>query len=289
MLDELRHALEGVLDARVVSTRRLGGGDINEAFAVRLDAGAEVFVKTNAHADPRMFDREARGLRWLAEAEALRVPRVVAVSDPAAGGPSFLVLELVATRSRCADYDARLGQGLARLHRSGADGFGLSHDNFIGDLPQDNTPCETWPTFYVSRRLEPQLRRAIDSRRAPAEWVARFDRLFARMDRLTGPQEPPARLHGDLWGGNVHVDDQGAPCLIDPAVYGGHREIDLAMLRLFGSPRADFWKAYDEVYPLGPDASARVGLYQLYPLLVHVNLFGGSYGAAVEATLDGYV
>lgn len=288
MRDDLRSALEQVLDARVVSTRQVGGGDINDAFAVRLDGGREVFVKTHARADPRMFDCEARGLAWLADAAALRVPEVIAVSDPATRGPAFLVLELLTPGPRGGDYEVRLGRGLAGVHRAGAESFGLSYDNFIADLPQDNTPGDSWPAFYVTRRLEPQVRRAIDSGHAAQAWVGRFERLFARMPEIAGPLEPPARLHGDLWSGNLHVDERGEPVLIDPAVYGGHREVDLAMLRLFGSPGPDFWHAYDEVYPRECDESERVGLYQLYPLLVHVNLFGGSYVAAVDATLNRY-
>jgi fructosamine-3-kinase len=115
---------------------------------------------------------------------------------------------------------------------------------------------------------------------------AGFERLFAALPDLAGPDEPPARLHGDLWGGNLLVDDAGAPCLIDPAVYGGHREIDLAMMRLFGGFGPRVFAAYDEAWPLAPGHEERVGLYQLYPLMVHVNLFGGGYVGSVESSLD---
>jgi fructosamine-3-kinase len=197
----------------------------------------------------------------------------------------FLVLERIASAARGRDFDEQLGRRLAHLHRAGAPAFGFDEPNFIADLPQDNSPCDTWPQFYVARRLEPQLRAAIDAGRAPARWARDFAPLFARMAELTGPPEPPARLHGDLWGGNVLADEQGAPCLIDPAVYGGHREVDLAMLRLFGGAGARCFAAYDETWPLAPGHGDRVRLYQLYPLLVHVNLFGGSYVDAVESAL----
>jgi fructosamine-3-kinase len=133
------------------------------------------------------------------------------------------------------------------------------------------------------------VRAAIDSGHAPARWSRDFDRLFVRMPELTGPPESPARLHGDLWGGNVLADEQGAPCLIDPAVYGGHREVDLAMLRLFGGADPRCFAAYDETWPLAPGHEDRVRLYQLYPLLVHVNLFGGSYVQSVESALHAYL
>src|SRR5690606_30251837 len=127
-----------------------------------------------------------------------------------------------------------LGRGLAALHRFGAASFGLDQPNFIGSLPQDNTPAGDWTEFFRERRLLPQVERAIENGRAPAALAQGFDRLFDRLPELVGPAEPPARLHGDLWGGNLHVDERGLPCLIDPAVYGGHREMDLAMMRLFG-------------------------------------------------------
>ena len=272
----------------VSGASRMSGGDINEAYRVSLADGRSVFVKTHSRADPRMFVCEARGLEWLAAARAIRVPDVIGVGDDSTARPGYLVLEFITPARRAPDFDARLGRGLATLHRHGAAEFGLTYDNFIGSLPQDNRSCATWPTFYLSRRLEPQVRRAIESGAATSDWGARLDRLGQRLERLVGDPEAPARLHGDLWSGNVHTDNEGGPCLIDPAVYGGHREIDLAMLSLFGNPGPRCWAAYDEVYPRAPGAAERLPLYQLYPLLVHVNLFGGDYGRAVEATLARY-
>jgi fructosamine-3-kinase len=234
-----------------------------------------------------MFPAEARGLAWLAEAGALRVPAVVTASAEAGEAPPFLALELVRPGPRARDFDERLGRGLAALHRFGAPGFGLDHDNFVGRLPQANAPVPGgWADFFRTRRLEAQLRLAADHGLASARMKRGFERLFAELGDLVGPEEPPARLHGDLWGGNLIVDEQGQPCLIDPAVYGGHREIDLGMMRLFGGFGAGVFDAYDEAYPLADGHEARVPLYQLYPLMVHVNLFGGGYVASVEAALD---
>jgi fructosamine-3-kinase len=221
----------------------------------------------------------------LAEARALRVPEVLAVSD--ARGAAFLVLELLQPTRRVRDFDERLGQGLAALHRFGAAGFGLHHDNFIGRLAQTNSAEPDWPSFYLQRRLQPQVQQA--ARRLGGALLQDFERLFARLPELTGPAEPPARLHGDLWGGNLHVDDAGAPCLIDPAVYGGHREMDLAMMRLFGGFSERVFEAYEYAYPLAAGAAERLALYQLYPLLVHVNLFGGGYVGSVRAALSRYL
>ena len=287
-LDEtLRHALERTLGSPPRAARRLSGGDINDAFAVTLEDARSVFVKTNARAAPEMFPAEARGLALLAEARALRVPEVLAVSA-ADDDVRFLALELVPSGSPGRGHDETLGRGLAALHRFGTPGFGLDHDNFIGSLPQSNRARPSWAEFYEKERLAPQLARAVAQGRASAAMRRGFDRVVTRLSELVGPEEAPSRLHGDLWGGNLHTDDSGAPCLIDPAVYGGHREVDLAMMRLFGGFGERVFAAYSEAFPLAPGSRERVELYQLYPLMVHVNLFGGGYGASVERILAKY-
>ncbi len=286
MRGPLADAVGSALGSAVTSSRPLGGGDINEAFEVKLADGRVVFVKTNARAPRAMFPAEARGLAWLGEARALRVPEVLAVSREVGDEPPFLALEMIASGRRVSGFDEELGRGLAALHRFGAPSFGLDHDNFIGRLPQDNTPCDSWPELYRTRRLEPQLRMAQDRGLASKRMRRGLEELFGRLEAIVGDPEPPARLHGDLWGGNLHVDESGHPCLIDPAVYGGHREVDLAMMQLFGGFGARVFDAYDEAHPLQPGWRDRVPLYQLYFLLVHVNLFGSGYVSSVERALD---
>jgi len=280
----LEASLAAALGARVVGGRPLSGGDINEAFEVRLGDGREVFVKSNVRAPNDMFVAEARGLAWLGDAKALRVPGVLAASGANEVTP-FLALELIRPAPRAPNFDELLGRGLAVLHRHGASAFGLDHDNYIGRLPQTNTFAATWPEFYRVRRLGPQLKAAVDADLAPTRLRRDFERLFARLEALCGPAEPPARLHGDLWGGNLLADDRGEPCLIDPAVYGGHREIDLAMMKLFGGFGPGVFAAYKEAFPLADGYRERVALYQLYPLMGHVNLFGTGYLPQVEAAL----
>jgi fructosamine-3-kinase len=280
MRPEVARALEDALGARATHHERLGGGDINDAFEVTMADGAKVFVKTHPNPPIGMFPAEARGLEWLDEANALRVPQVLAVSE------EFLALELLESARRQQGFDVALGRGLARLHGFGAPTFGLGHDNFIGRLAQSNRIGTDWPSFYWSERLEPQLRLASDRGLVGAPLLRRFETLRSALPELVGDPEPPSRLHGDLWGGNLHIDETGAPCLIDPAVYGGHREVDLAMMRLFGGFGPRVFDAYAEASPLQPGAAQRVPLYQLYPLLVHVNLFGRSYVGSVERALS---
>jgi fructosamine-3-kinase len=284
--DGLRSTLERALGGTLTAARRVGGGDINDAWAVEVGQGPgrpprTVFVKAREDAEPDAFTVEAEGLRWLAEAGALRIPKVLAVSED----PPLLVLELVRTGPPAAGFDEALGRGLAALHRAAPPSFGLPYDNLIARLRQWNAPCATWPEFYWERRLEPMLRRAERARLADAALRRDLERLAERLPERCGPPEPPARLHGDLWAGNLLVDDAGAPVLVDPAVYGGHREIDLAMMQLFGGFGPRVFEAYAEAWPLAPGWEDRVPLYQLYPLLVHVCLFGAGYLGSVRQAL----
>jgi fructosamine-3-kinase len=285
--DALRAALMRELGAAVQGLRAISGGDINDAYRVTLGDGRTLFVKTQARPLPGMFACEARGLGWLAEAGALRTPGVIAFRDEA---PAFLALELIERAAPGAHHDEQLGRGLAALHRAGAPSFGLDHDNYLATLPQPNGPASApgWAAFYAERRLEPLFARAVDAGLLGSRARTLFAPLLARLPELCGPAEPPARLHGDLWGGNAIADERGRPVLIDPAVYGGHREIDLAMMQLFGGFGPRCFAAYDEAYPRAAGHEERVPLYQLYPLLVHVNLFGTGYAAGVERALLRY-
>jgi fructosamine-3-kinase len=267
---------------------RVAGGDINEAYEARWPGGTRLFVKTRAGARGDAFRTEANGLRWLAEARALRVPKVIAESE-AGDAFAFLALEHMARTAPALDYEDALGEGLAALHAAGAPVFGHDEDNLIGSLPQSNRPQATWPAFYAEARIRPLVRRAVDAGTAPASWLAIADALAAPLPELAGPVEPPARLHGDLWTGNVITDSRGQPVLIDPAVYGGHREVDLAMLALFGGLSRRTTAAYHARTPLAPEWQARVRLWQVYPLLVHAVLFRGSYVDAAEAAMRAYL
>lgn len=276
-MERWRAELVDAVGARIVRAEPVSGGDINDAYRVQLDDGRSCFVKTHARPPEGMYAAEAAGLEWL-RAGPVRVPHVIAV------GASFLALEWLELSNKGPRFDMTFGRELARLHAIGAPGFGLERDNFLATIPQSNAPLESdGPTFWVERRLRPMCERAHAMGRMP-DLRDRLDRLLAARDRF-GPDEPPARLHGDLWWGNVVAVD-GAPAIIDPAVYGGHREVDLAMLSLFGGVSSMLLGAYQELRPLATGWQDRVGLWQLYPLAAHAVLFGGGYGAQVVRGLD---
>lgn len=289
--DGLGEAVADALGSRVVSRQPVPGGDIDQAERVELADGRTTFVKHPRRNGPRGTGRylaESHGLLWLAGASQLRVPEVLAVADDDETLTPFLALAWIEPAPPAVDHDDQLGRGLAALHRTGTTQFGLDRDNVLATLPQRNDPCPTWAEFYATRRLEPLARRAVDVGRLPTSFLADLDRLAGRLDELVGPPEPPARLHGDLWSGNVVIGPRGRPWLVDPAVYGGHREVDLAMMRLFGGFGPRCFAAYEEAFPLADGHEERVALYQLYPLLAHAVLFGGTYGQAVQRTMVRY-
>ena len=282
---DLQAACEQVLGARISSVSVLSGGDINQARRLETTAGP-VFLKMNtAPQAPEMFATEAKGLEVLARNEFLRIPRVLGVgkSKPYA----FLLLEFIASATPMQGFWQNFGQGLAGLHTIRQDQYGLAYDNFIGTLPQKNRAHHSWITFYREERLRPQLRMARDAGRMTAPDSARFEKLFDRLPLLL-PEEAPSLIHGDLWSGNYMIDEQGLPVLIDPAVSFSNREADLAMTRLFGGFAPAFYEAYDATFPLTNGWETRMELYQLYYLMVHVNLFGGSYVDSVRRILDAF-
>jgi fructosamine-3-kinase len=250
------------------------GGDICTAQRLTLDDGADLFAKTLENAPSGLFAAEAAGLAWLAEANAVPVPEIIAAAD------DLLVLEWIEPGLPTTDGMAAFGQQLAQLHAAGAPAFGASWPGFVGSLPVSNEPAQDWPTFYAERRIRPALALAVDRQRIDPADAASVEKLLERLAEFAGPAEPPARIHGDLWAGNVHCGQNGTAWLIDPAAYGGHRETDLAMLALFGLPFLDrALAAYAEQRPLADGWQDRVALHQVHPLVVHAALFGGGYGA----------
>ena len=276
---------EHLLGRSVVATTPVPGGDICTSTRLRLTDGASALLKSRPHPPAGFFAAEARGLAWLAEAGGAAVPDVLAVDD------DCLVVAWVETGRPTAEAAERFGRDLAVTHAASAPTLGAEADGFIGTAPLPNTPAPTWAEFFATRRVEPYLRAARDRDALAPGDAAAIDAVLARLPELAGPEEPPARLHGDLWSGNLLWASDGRVHLIDPAAHGGHRETDLAMLALFGTPHLiRLLEAYDEAAPLADGWRDRVPLHQLHPLLVHAALFGGSYGAragsAARAALD---
>ncbi|HEX6249231.1 MAG TPA: fructosamine kinase family protein [Nocardioidaceae bacterium] len=265
---------ESLLGAAVVATTAVAGGDICTSTRLRLSDGSSALVKTRANAPADFFPAEARGLRWLGEAGGVDVPEVLAAEQ------DCLILSWVEVGRPSAEAAERFGRALAVTHRAGAPQLGGDQDGYIGTLPLPNRTAPTWPEFFATRRLLPYLKLARDRGSVSAEDAAAVEGVVRRITELAGPEEPPARLHGDLWSGNVLWGQDGRTWLVDPAAYGGHRETDLAMLALFGLPQLPrVLDAYQEEAPLADGWEDRVGLHQLFPLLVHAALFGGGYGA----------
>ncbi len=283
--DAIRQQLRKKLDTGIADIRSVSGGSINRAAKLILSDGTHCFLKWNSSADPDMFVKEKRGLKLLAAAETkLRIPSTLALGKTM-DDTGYLALEYI-SEGRSTDHSAKdFGRQLAALHKHQAKQYGLDHDNFIGKLPQSNQQHKGWVDFFVKERMEPQLRMAADTHKLGSETIAHFKTMYTQLPDIF-PEEPASLLHGDLWGGNYFYDGQGRATIFDPAVYHGHREIELAFTHLFGGFSRDFYQAYKEAYPLQPDFNNRKDIYNLYPLLVHTNLFGGSYARQVQTIVS---
>lgn len=260
----------------------VGGGCINHAQAITTDKD-RYFVKYN-HAGryPGMFEAEAQGMQVLKEAGELSVPGVIGTGH--ANDQAFLILEYIDSRPQETNFWEHFGRGLAKLHKHTNPHFGLNHSNYIGSLPQSNAFSESWTDFFINERIGPQLRLSRESGKTDRELEKMFERLFARLNEFFA-EEPPALLHGDLWSGNYMSGNRGEAVIIDPAVYFGHRYMDLGMSKLFGGFSADFYRAYHAEYPLNANWQTGTEIANLYPLMVHVNLFGGGYLGSVKSVL----
>jgi fructosamine-3-kinase len=284
------------LGTRLTESEPCAGGDINAAWKLTLTDDREIFLKSRPDAPLEEFQMEAAGLRWLAEAGTILVPAVLGVVEQPVPA---LMLEWVEPGGRLdANGEEEFGRGLAGIHRIEATRYGQlpegAPDRSLHVGPVDLGRCveadsgRGFGPCYAAR-LEGLVRQAINVGRIDTEAARQITTLCARIDQIAGVAEPPALTHGDLWSGNLLVTEGGRPCLVDPAAHAAHREMDLAMLALFGAPSDRFLAAYKEEFPLEPDFRQRVELWQVQPLLIHAILFGGSYGAAAARAARGYL
>jgi Fructosamine-3-kinase len=263
----------------------VGGGSINQAY--KLSTGARrYFCKVNSRSTyPSLFAYEKQGLQLLAQHGVIRVPKVLWITE--AGDHQVLVIEWIEQGLKTAGFWKNFGRQVAALHHRQAERFGLHTDNYMGSLPQTNTWHTDWSAFFIHQRLQPQIKLALQQKLLEPSHVQAFERLYKKIPEIF-PTEPPCLLHGDLWSGNFLCDDREQPVLIDPAVYYGHRSIDLAMTTLFGGFDGLFYESYHHYYPLPANYRQQWYICNLYPLLVHLNLFGKSYLADILHTIRRY-
>lgn len=289
---DLQRHIEDVLSiylqqtASVLRIQVIHGGDINDAYRLETDAGT-FFLKTNSASKyPQMFEQESIGLGALRSSNTIKIPEVIAFEN--VNDTAYLLLEWIEQGSPIENFWDTFGVQLAQLHQNTGSQFGWSQKNYIGSLVQQNQWTASWSDFFILQRLEPQLNLTLEQGKMDVKHSKLFEKLFYKLDNLF-PTESPALLHGDLWSGNYMVDSAGVPVIMDPAVYFGHREMDLAMTKLFGGFDAQLYSSYQEVFPLENNWEERVPLCNLYPLMVHVNLFGGGYVSQVESVLRRFV
>ncbi len=281
-MNDIATKLEDELFQKIISITPLGGGCIGNALKVVAENGSNYFVKQ--YENCKMHHAEANGLNELKTANSIRIPRVLKVND------NFLILEFIESASPATNFSEKFGKQFAELHRNTGTRYGYFEDNFIGSTEQINVPQnDNWVEFYMENRLMYQFRLAEKNGHSSKELKIGMKYIEKNIERiLDGCDEKPALLHGDLWGGNFLIDQRGNPCLIDPAVYYGHREADLAMTKLFGGFDSAFYEAYNEEYPLKEGWEYRENIYKLYHILNHLNLFGSGYYAQSISLINSY-
>lgn len=263
-----------------------GGGCINTAVLLKSDSG-DYFIKYNDQTPPDMFEKEFRGLNLLQQTGLIKVPEPLGCGQ--IDNISYIIIENIESAARHNDFWSDFGSKLARMHREfSAERYGLDHDNYIGRLPQINATKPDWFDFFINNRLEFQLRLAENNGLIGASFAGKFRAFYKKLPDLL-PVEKPAFLHGDLWSGNFMTGSDGKAVLIDPAVYYGHREAEISFTTMFGGFENEFYRGYNETWPLEKKFEERIDIYNLYPSLVHLNLFGTAYLNGIVSVINRYV
>ncbi len=288
LTDFLQSKLSSVLNEpiQISGTKPVSGGSINQAYCLQTNAGKYMLKLNSKSAYPNMFACESIGLKTIADTNSIAVPRVILQDD--LDDESFLIMEWIETLKPTEKASELLGRQLADMHRNNTAYFGFESDNYMGSLPQNNKKKDTWSSFYIEERLQPMVKIAFDKRLLNKTDVQNFDRLYSKLKNLF-KEEPSSLIHGDLWGGNYLISTDEKPYLIDPAVSYGNREFDIAMTTLFGGFSESFYAAYNESFPLNKGWNERIELWNLYPLLLHLNLFGAGYLEQVREGVEEYI
>jgi len=269
-----------------ISLHATGGGSVNEAYRVRINGRMNYFLKINASSPYNdFFEKEKLGLEYLKKQNTIRLPGVIALYTER--NFQLLLLEWVEQSVPSANFWTVFGEQLAALHQISATQFGFETNNYMGALYQSNSFSNHWTDFFIENRLKPQLKIAVEKKLLENKQVFLFEKLYNKLDGIFD-QEKPALLHGDLWSGNYLCDENGRPVLIDPAIYYGHRNVDLAMTTLFGRFDPVFYEAYNYHYPLPNNYREQWDICNLYPLLIHLNLFGRTYLSQIDSILKNY-
>ena len=286
--EELKQAIQSYwveqrLSPEILGERSVSGGSINSTSQIKTSDGSFFLKYNSASKHPQMFASEYAGLELLSSSNSIRVPQPLFYLE----GQQYsgLLMEFIEEKSYEENFWDSFALKLSHLHQQTNSNFGLGFDNYMGSLPQINTPSSNFVDFFINNRLLPQLKMARDKNEISSLHIKQSERLFEELHSIF-PEEKPALVHGDLWSGNFMSDEGGNPVIMDPAVYFGHREVDIAMTTMFGGFSPLFYQYYHQHHPLEKGWQNRLKYYNLYPVLIHVNLFGSSYLASLEAVLD---
>ncbi len=275
----------GIKSHSIENVSYVGGGDINNSIKIETMKGKYFLKYNDADLYPEMFEKEAKGLNLLKSSGQINVPNVIGYAEDEKN--SILVLEYIESSLQSSSFFKDFGQSLAKMHNCSGNSFGLDHDNYIGNLKQSNKTHDNWIDFFVCERLEKQISLAKNNNLIDNTTIKKFQNLYNYLNDFF-PIEKPSLLHGDLWSGNFMISSDGKACIIDPAVYYGHRLMDLGMSKLFGGFDKSFYDAYNEIYELENNWLEAIEICNLYPLMVHVNIFGAGYLNSVKSILRSF-
>lgn len=279
------HIIQEKTKTKVLYQKPLKGGNTNKIYLLETTTLPLVVKSNSSKKYPDIFEYEKKGLEKLQQTKTIRI--VETINQVNSGHLSFLILNYIQPKTKTKQFWENFGIKLNQLHQTQSKFFGLDSPNYIGNLTQQNNWCASWAEFYITQRLEPQLKKAIEKGLLKGS-TQQFEKLFHNVDSFF-PKEPPSLVHGDLWRHNFISGENNTPFLIDPSIYFGHREMDIGMTLLFGGFEAQFYEAYNSETPLEKKWEERVPLAQLYPLLVHLNLFGNKYESPIKRTLNRFV